>query len=184
MNKINKKGMAIEILVFLIMLVLMSALILFLVKFGIVSVKQNNQQLLDTEFLPLGRPGALIIKNIQFCSFVDAKLQCLESKENFRIGEKIYFQIAAESSTSDGAIKIVENYRIHGPDGTLFLDAESSSNYHLEIASPEQVVPILLSDFFIVNPGAPQGKYTISVIIENPLLNKKTTVSKAFMVES
>ena len=70
----NKRGKVItEILVMMIVIMLTSAIILFLVQSGLITVKAEGEQapVLNTEFIPLGREGYLAVKDFKFCIYVD-----------------------------------------------------------------------------------------------------------------
>lgn len=183
-NMINKKASITEFMVLLIMIVLTSATVLFLVKSGIVSVRADaaDVPILDAEFIPVGREGYLAIKEFQFCEDVDEQYNCINEKDSFNIGEEVHFRFVVESSTANGEVMLVENYRIKSPDGLILLDVNEQNSYNFNIHSKSKQELISFKDFFIVNPGSDHGQYTLELIIENPLLSKKTTLVKNIMV--
>lgn len=176
----------VEFLVLLIMIVLTSATVLFLVKTEIVSVRAEGGEVsvLNTEFIPVGREGYLAIKEFQFCDAVDEVYNCLEEKSTFQIGEEVHFRFIVESSTWNGEAMLVENYRLKSPSGDVLLDVDEESNYHFNLQSTKRKEDIYFKDYFIVNPGSEIGEYTLELVIENPLLNKKTMLTEKAQIES
>ncbi len=174
----------VEFLVLLIMIVLTSATVLFLVKTGIVAVRADGEEVsvLDTEFIPIGREGYLAIKEFQFCEKVDELYNCVGEEDMFNIGEEVHFRFVVESSVSNGEVMLVENYRLKGPSGEVLLEVSEDSNYHLGLESNKKKELIYFKDYFIVNEGSDHGEYTIDLIIENLLLNKKTTLTKNIFI--
>ena len=186
----NKYASITEFMVLLIMIVLTSATVLFLVKSGVVSVRADGEvdgrevQILDVEFIPIGREGTLAIKQFQFCDSVDELYNCVGEKDTFKIGDEIHFRFVVESSTSNGEVRLVENYRLKSPSGEVLLEVDEESNYHLNLESAKKQELITFKDYFIVNPGSEEGKYTLELVMENVLLNKKSTLIKTVMVTS
>lgn len=178
----NKKASITEFLVLLIMIVLTSATVLFLVKTGVVSVRADTEEVsvLDTEFIPMGREGYLAIKEFQFCGSVDELYTCIGEKDTFKIGEEVHFRFVVESSTSNGEVMLVENYRLGGPDGKIILDVDTKNNYNYNLQSKERKQEVYFKDYIISERGDPVGTYAVEFLIENPLLNKKVTLTKEF----
>ena len=182
---INKKGkLATEILVMLVVVVITSAVILLLVQSGILEVKAENEQVsvLNADFIPVTREGYLAIKDFRFCNFVDLNYNCVGEVNSFALNSEIHFLFTVESSTYNGDIMIVENYRIKGPSGEMLLEVDASNNFNFDLSSNKETEEITFKDFFIVNQGLPEGEYTLELLIENPLLTKKTTLVKKFSV--
>lgn len=175
-----------EFLVLLIMIVLTSATVLFLVKTGVLMVRAEGEEIsvLDAEFLPIGREGYLAIKEFQFCEGVDELYQCVGEKDTFQIGEEVHFRFVVESSVTNGEVMLVENYRVKGPNGEIILEVEEENNYHVTLQSGGRQEEVHFKDFLITEPGEDSaGQYTLELVMENPLLNKKTTLVKQFMVQ-
>ena len=63
----------------------------------------------------------------------------------------------------------------------VIIDAESDEAFHIDETSNERKELITFADYFIVNAGQ-SGEYTLDLILENPLIGKKTTLSKRFDV--
>ncbi len=183
MNK--KGGLAIGILIVLIAIVATSALILFLVKFGLINVKEDvsPEPVLNTEFLPLGRSGYLAIKDFQFCNSVNQDYACLIPKSGFLPGEEVHFLFVIESSTYNGEIMLLENYRIKDPAGQVILDVDQKDNFQFDIKSGEKQELIALKDYFLTSVDAPVGEYTLELIVKNPLLDKQIILVKSFTEE-
>ncbi len=173
-----------EIVIFLIVVVLTSALVLFLVQSGIVTVKAESEDVsvLNAEFIPVGREGYLAIKEFQFCGAIDDLYNCLEEKSTFQVGEEVHFRFIVESSIWNGEAMIVENYRLKSPSGEVLLDVDEESNYHFNLQSAKKKEDIYFKDYFIINPGSEAGEYTLELVVENPLLNKKATLTKMFLI--
>ena len=174
-----------EILIFLIVVVLTSAVVLFLVQSGIVTVKADGEEvpILNAEFIPVGREGYVAIKEFQFCDTVDELYNCLGEKNTFQIGEEVHFRFIVESSTWNGEVMLVENYKLKSPTGETLLDVDEENNYHFNLQSGKKKELIYFKDYFVVNLGSAEGEYTVELVIDNPLLNKKvTTVQRVGMI--
>jgi hypothetical protein len=182
----NKKGkVAMEILVMLVVIVITSAILLLLIQGGIITVKAENEQvpILNTEFIPMGREGYLTIKDFKFCDFVDNNYNCIGESEDFFLGSEIHFVFVVESSTYNGDIMLVENYRIKSPEGNVLLNVDEKNNFNFDITSKERKELITFKDFFIVGSELGESEYTLELVINNPLLNKKTTLVKKFKMK-
>lgn len=185
MYLMHKQGrIEIEVFMVLISMVFTSALILLLVYSGTIKVKEDvsAEPVLNTEFLPVGREGFLAVKEFSFCSYVDENLNCLSQQQEFSPLENVYVRFVAESSTFGSQVMLSRNYRIRNPSGTLVLEAEQKNVYNFELASSKDTEDVIFADFFVMGAEAMPGEYTLDVIMENPLLGKKVTVSKKFMI--
>lgn len=173
-----------EFLIMMIMVVLTSFIILLLVRYDVLQVKERNEevQVLNMEFIPYEREGTLVIKEFNFCAQVDEQFNCLEPKETFASGEEVHFFFAVQSSTSQGQIMVVENYRLKDPEGKVVLALDAENNFNFALKSTEKEELVKLKDFFIINEGSELGEYTLDLVLENPLLNKKVTLTKSFMI--
>ena len=178
----TKASVITETLVFLIVITLTSAIILFLIQSGIIAVKADNNDIsvLNTEFIPFAQEGTLVLKDFQFCSFVDEKFKCVGEKEDFNLGEEVHFRFVVESSTVNGKVTLVENYRVKGPQGNIILEANHEDNDNIEEKSSSEKKIIPFKEFLISEKGDEAGTYTVDLIIESPLINKKVTVVKKF----
>ena len=182
----NKHGkIIVELLIFMIVVVLISAVILSLVKSGLITPRDQSEQVnvLNTEFLPLGRSGSLVIKDFSFCGSVDNNFNCISKKNNFELGSEVHFNFIVESSTYNGDIIVVENYRVKGPNGNILLDVEEKNNFNFNVVSRNEKELINFKDFFIVGLNEEPGTYTLELVLNNPLITKKTNVVKTFVME-
>lgn len=185
-NKMNRKaGIVVQLLVMMILVVLTSAVIFYLVQSGIITVKAEEESvpLLNAEFIPIAREGYLSIEEFKFCDYVDQDFTCINQDKHFFFNNEIHFTFVVESSTYNGEVMILENYRIKSPSGKTLLDAEQKNNFHYDIRSKEKKELITFKDYFIIGSGTETGAYTLELIIENPLLNKKKTLSQEFLLE-
>ncbi|MDP3698222.1 MAG: hypothetical protein Q8R47_01405 [Nanoarchaeota archaeon] len=181
----RKKGrIEIEVFIVLITIVVTSAVILLLVRSGTIEVKEDvvTEPVLNTEFLPSGREGFLAVKDFAFCSYVDADLNCLGRQEEFGKTENVYVWLVVESSVVDGQVILLRNHEIIDPQGQIGLRAEQKDAYNLELQSGKDTEKVIVADFFVMGPDAIPGEYTLDVILENPLLNKKVTLTKKFTI--
>ena len=181
----NKKGkVAIEVLIMLVTIVITSAIIFMLIQADVIKVKPGNADVsvLNTEFIPMGREGFLAIRDFTFCDFINEDYQCTGPGENFALGSAVYFRFVIESSTYNGDVKLIKNYRVKDPNGNLLLDVDEKNNFHFDIKSDESKELITFKDYFFVGEELPEGIYTLELVITNPLLDKKTTLVKTFEV--
>jgi hypothetical protein len=179
----NKKAkIEIELFIVLIAVALLVGGLLLLIQSGIVSVKSDSSQILNTEFIPMGRQGSLLIQNFYFCGFVDESYKCLNEKREFNLGSEVHFLFNVQSSTFNGDIKLVENYRIRNPYGEIILDVDQKNNLHFDVSSKERVEMVTFKDYFKLGNDLPLGEYTLELVIENPLLDKKVVRSEKFVV--
>ncbi len=180
----NKAYATLEIFIVLVAIVLTSALILFLVKEGVLTVNSNtDQQILNAEFIPYERQGSLAIKDFSFCAYVNEQYQCLEPQTTFTLGDDAYFRFTIDTTPYYGDVIIIENYRILSAAGKLMLDVDLKKNFQYDAQSQEKIESIFFKDYFSIGKGIPNGQYTLELNIENPLLNKQATLKKPFLIE-
>ena len=186
----NKKGrVALGILAVLILVVLTSGVILFLLSLGIITVDESSssEPILNAEFIPVNRedrPSFFAVKGFNFCSQVDERYRCLDAKEEFTAGSQVHFLFVIESSTYNGEVSLIENYRLKSPDGDTILDINEKDNFNFNTHSSQNSELVALKDFFIIDSLAPLGEYELKLIIQNPLLEKSLTLTKTFEVIS
>ena len=181
----NKKGkLAMEILAMMILVVVTSAILLTLIQSGIISVKADNgdARVLNAEFIPLGREGYLVIKEVYFCGFVE-NFQCIEPKKDFNKGEDVYVLFQVEGSTYHGDVYLVRNYQLKDPDGEVILMLNEENNYYFEMESDKDKEEIAFADYFTTSNGYKSGEYTLDIVVGNPLLSKELTLTETFMVK-
>lgn len=175
-----KASLAIELLVVLIIIVLTSGIILFLISSGTVKVKTTQpQSVLDTEFIPYLREGTLAIKDFKFCQDVTDAYQCVNETSTFTAGDIVYFYFVVESSTYNGEIKLVENYQVKTEKGAVLWEVDAQSNYYYDLYSQDKKEKIIFKDYLFTGVGD-EGSYTLELVIDSSLLNKKTKLTKQF----
>ena len=182
--KMKKGQIATEILIFLILAVVISGTVLLLIKMDVISVNEENSdvQVLNTEFIPMGREGTLIIKEFHFCDYVDPGFNCVNEGQEFPQGSEVHFLFVTQSSTHQGQVILTENYRIKSPSGQIILDVDEKSNYNFDLTSKESTEDISFKDFFIITEGLETGTYFFELVVSNPLLDKRTVFTKEFVV--
>lgn len=181
---INNKGkLAVEILVMMIVIVTTSALVLIMIKTGMIVVRAEvtTEPILNTEFLPLGKAGSLAIKEFNFCSYVE-DFNCLNEQNEFNRGDNIYIRFVVESTVDNGDVVVMHNYQVKNPSGGIVLEANQEDNFNFEMRSGNEFEPIVFSEYFNLGNGAQSGEYTLEMIVKNPMLNKKVVVTKKFKV--
>lgn len=182
----TKAAGVMELIVLLIIIVITSAAMLLLVKFNIVTLKADGVQepVLNAEFIPYAREGTLVVKEFSFCRSVDDAYNCLGGGAVFTFDQPVYYRFGVESSTFNGDIKIVKNYRIKGPSGDVLLDVGNDQQYEFNTVSTNDRETVLFKDYFVIPSGLPAGEYTLELVVENPLLTKTATLSQKFVVGS
>lgn len=183
MIKYKQGKIELEILIFVIIILAVSGTIFGLIRAGIINVRPGTEQVsvLNAEFIPFVREGTLAINTFQFCGWVDGQYNCFDPRSTFAFGEAIRFTFVVESSPYNGLIKLVENYQVTSPSGRVVLEAEDISNFNYELQSSKSTEKVSFKDYFTINAGGEAGTYTINLIMYNPLLDKKVTLTK--MVE-
>jgi len=183
---INRKGsIVIELLIILAVMAITSAVVLLLINSGVISLRTDYEpvQVLNTEFLPVGRAGHLAVREFSFCENIDRSYVCVNQKDRFNFGDEIHFKFVLETSTADGEVLIVKNYKIKGPNGALLLDADAKDNFYFEIRSKKERELITFKDFFILLGDGEKGEYVLELVLENPLIDKRTVLVERFMVQ-
>jgi hypothetical protein len=180
----NKANAMLETMMLLVAVVVTSGVVLLLVNTGILEVRAQEVQpdVLNTEFIPLGRDGYLVLKEFKFCQYVDSSFACVNEGNFFVRGSDIYVLFLMESSPYNGEVMLVRNYQIRGPDGSVVLSLDEKNNYNFEQFSDKDKQSVAFADYFGTDGTDKVGEYTLDMVIENPLLNKKLTVNKKFML--
>lgn len=182
----KKQGkVVVQILVMMILIVLTSAIILALLKFDVINIGSASEDVsvLNSEFVPVGRGGSLAIRDFQFCAYIDDNYNCVSEGNSFFLGDEVHFQFIVESTTYNGEVLLIENYRVKGPAGEILLEVDDKSNFHFEIKSEEKKESITFKDYFTVGNELPVGEYTVELLLENTLLDKKVTLVKKFTMD-
>ncbi len=177
----NKKGGIIaQLLVLLIAVALVSAGMLLLIKFDILKVKgASSESVLNTEFLPMGRQGILVIKEVEFCDFIDENLECSVLKDEFEQGDNIYVRFVIDTTVVDGAVIAKRNYRILDSSDKVVLQVDEANSLEYEQQTENDLQEIVFADYFTSDEFIP-GKHTVEIIIENPLISKRIISTQYF----
>ncbi len=182
----HKKASAmVELLVLLVVAVLSSAVVLLLVRGGVLEVKSTPaeyEQVLNAEFLPYGEAGYLAVKESKLCGFVDTSFRCFDEKNEFQRGEKVYLVFLVESSTAQGQVQVVRNYRLLDPAGRVLLQLDQRNSYQFVQQSEKDFESVAFADFFATAADNLPGEYVLEVIVENPLLEKKVILTERFVL--
>ncbi len=176
----------IELIILFIVVVVTSALVLFLVKTNVITVRSDVEQepLLNAEFLPYGREGSLTIRDFHFCRNVDEQFQCVNPRTAFALDEPVHFRFTLETTPVNGEVMVIKNYRIKAPDQMVLLDVDDSTRLQFDLQSNKENEVVYFKDYFVMVSGSALGEYTLDLVVENPLLDKKTILSQKFRVGS
>ena len=181
----NRKGRVVkEFLLVLVTIVFTSAIVFTLVSLGVVEVEASSDttSMLNTEFLPFGRGGELVINNFRFCDYESSLSGCWQETEYFYSGDEVHFSFEVISSTYMGDLILVENYQLLGPYGEIILSVEAEDNFYYEIQSKNEKETVYFTDYFILGSDAVPGTYTVNLIINNQLLEKQVVLTENFQV--
>ncbi|MBT3836193.1 hypothetical protein HOD05_05405 [Candidatus Woesearchaeota archaeon] len=179
---LNSKGkLAVQLLTFLVVAVLSSAIMLTLVQTGVLSVRAENQpSLLDSEFVPVGRVGTLAITSFDFCRSIGDTLNCVGETDDFNVNQEIHFKFVVETTTSYGQIQLVENYRVKDSEGNIILNADTEDDFYFDLETDQKQELVTMAEYFLISNS---GDYTLELIVKNPHLGKTTTITEGFSVE-
>lgn len=179
-NMGKRGGMAAQLLVMMILVVITSAVILFLVDLGVLEVDNTNQQsVLNTEFIPLQREGYLAVKDFSFCSKVNNNFDCQQPRTAFNRGEKVYMRYVVESSISASNVVLEYNFNIKNSEGVILYESKVAN---FEEAGDEGTKRVYIRDSFNIGEDANPGKYIMDIVVYNSLLNKKVVISENFII--
>jgi len=180
----NQGKLAVQILVVLVIIVLTSTLVMLLINSGAIKIKNTDTtSVLNTEFIPYSREGSVVIKEFKFCEYVSSNYSCINETNDFTAGNTVYFYFVVDSSAYNGEIKLVENYKVKSANGTVILDVDTTKSYNLNLKSKNKAETFIFKDYLFTYPED-IGNYTLDLIVYNPLLEKKTTLSKKFTLFS
>ena len=182
----NKKGkLAVQILIILVVVVATSAVIFLLVQQGVIEVKEmEGASVLNLEFIPYRREGYLVVKEFQFCEGVGVDYECVGESKLFNKPGLVFFRFIIESTTVDGEVMLVENYRVKGPEGNVLLEVDEKDNFYFDMKSKKGIQEVYFKDYLVMEEEDKEGKYVLELVMENPLLNKKVTLVKEFEIVS
>jgi len=181
--KTKKGNLTVQILVLLIVIVFTSATMLLLLKLDVINPSGSQEELLNTEFIPVAREGNLEISNFQFCAFIDANKNCVSPRNRFDVGSEVHFRFVAKSSPVNGVLNLVENYRLERGDGLLVLEAQDKDNFYYSLDSTKAEEEIIFTDSFTTGADVQDGQYTLHLILSNPVAGKVVTEDYGFMLD-
>src|SRR3989344_8710311 len=145
--KMNKKGSVLtQLLIFLVVAIFSSALVLFLVKLGVLIPDKSEESILNTELIPYGREGSLFISEFQLCGFIE-NLECISPQDEFGLGQGFYIRFAVDSSVYNGEIKLTRNYELINPNENVVLQVDEKNNYHFDTKSNNENERVIITDF-------------------------------------
>ena len=173
----NKNGkVVVEILIFMIAVVMISAGVLFLIKTGFLNPQPENSEvnLLNTEFLPTGRDAGISLMEFDVCSYIQTNLFC-SKKDYFYTGETVFVRLIVGTSFTNGEAILDRKYTLLNSENQNILTLEASDNYQISVGNDE---PLMVTDEFILPEDLEEGTYLLDVLIENPLINKKVSGKK------
>ena len=181
----TRGGIITQLLVLLIVIVFTSAVLLLLLKTNVLQISTETPQepILNMEFIPIQRSGFLAVKEFEFCTVIYDDYNCIFPKEFFSPGDEVHFRFVVETSTYNGDVLLIENYRIKSPTGEVMLEIDEKDNFHFDLTSKGEKELITFKDYFTLGERSDTGEYTLELVLENPLLQKKMTATKKFMVE-
>ena len=179
----DKKGSTVLfVLIIAVVVVLSSMAVLLLVRAGILLPQATEEPILNTEFLPVGRSGELVVREFEFCERVDRDFQCFIPTARFVPGDDIAVRFLVESGVYDGAIRLVRNYQLRAPSGEVIVSLDAKNSYSFDGTSQKEKETIAFADLFTTDNTFQEGTYTLDIFIENPLLNKQLTISKKLVL--
>jgi len=182
MLKQKKGGIVIQILVLMVLIVISSSVLLFLINRGVINVKESGQteQILQANFLPIGREGTVAVKEFAFCGNVNEDYECIDQRTIFQNGDKVYFKFVVETNPYNGDVIIIQNYRLKDPSGKVVLEAEDQDNYQYDARSDKILEEMVFKDYIITEENDMLGTYTFELLVNNPLLEKDVTIVEEF----
>ena len=182
----NKQGnWAIKVLLVLVLIVVVSGVTLSLVKAGVLTPSGDQEEVLNAEFLPLGREGALDLRAFDLCSYINNDLDCLEKVDTFIAGDDIYVRFLVESSVENGQVSLIRNYRLIDPLGKVVYDIDERENYHVDMTSSKDKDFVGVADYIITEIDFVSGEYILEVVITNLYSEKEVRARKMFtLIES
>jgi len=178
----KKANLAVEILVMMIIIVLITASILYLVKSGVIEVDDDGpkESILNLEFIPISKINLLSIENFQFCDYI-LEGKCYANNQ-FYLPSEVYFVFSVKTDVHNGKIKLIENYRIKNSQGEVILEVDAADNFHFDLSSGAASENVFFTDFFSLSEDLEPGTYTLDLVIQDAISSKKVTSSKNFEI--
>jgi hypothetical protein len=183
MIKLTKKGSVTEIMIMLVLIVITSAVILLLVNYGVLDVKaDSNEQVLNTEFLPMEENKIFTINDLKLCQFIDPNNVCINPTTEFDKGTALFVAFNLESSPYNNQIEVLRNYRIIGPGDKVVLDIIEENN-EIKTIESNVVKEMFFGNYFMINDDFVSGDYTLEIYVKNDLINKQLVRRKSFVIK-
>jgi hypothetical protein len=173
----------VQLLILLVIIVISSAVILTLVKYGVLTPKESDVQILNTEFIPVREEAVFTLEEFKFCAYIDEDFNCLDARDVFERGQEVYAHFIITSSTSNGEIFFNRNYRLKDSQDNLIFDFDSGNTYQFSMMSTNTDEQIVTGDLIPTFTSYPTGVYSLDLVVENPLLNKQFTITRQFTLE-
>ncbi|MBI1968509.1 hypothetical protein HYS49_01225 [Candidatus Woesearchaeota archaeon] len=179
----DKQGsLAVQLLIIVVVIILSSIVVLLLVRAGILLPQATDEPILNTEFLPVGRGGELVVREFAFCEHVDRDFQCFILTARFVPGDDVSVRFLVESGVYNGMIRLVRNYQLKDPLGEVVISLDAKNSYSFDGTSAKEKETIAFADTFTTDNTFQEGTYTLDIFVENPLLNKQLTISKKIVL--
>lgn len=180
----DKRGnVAIKVLLILILIVIVSGITLTLVKVGVLAPGANQGEVLNTEFLPVGRDGSISITSFDFCRSVSLSYDCIQPTKIFAPEQQVHFRFVVESTVYEELIHLVESYQVRDPSGVVVLSTTTREALRVEGQSQDSVEQVSFRDYFVIGSDAVAGEYTLELTLENPLFGKEVSKIMRFTIE-
>jgi hypothetical protein len=172
----KQASVMVKLVVFLIVIVITSSIVLLLVRTGVVDQTNSNENVLNIDFIPI-TTGDLNIRSVILCGSLE-EFECLESEE-FSVGEKVNVLFLVETDVDAGRVLLVRSYKVTNANGEVVFASSGKNNVVFEETSEKSAELVGFSDSFTPSGS---GEFTLDAIIENPILGKKVTASKRFVI--
>lgn len=177
----KKGGVLVQFLVFMIVVVFISAIMIFLLKSGVLSVKEPQNDVpnvLNTEFF-IGNNDKenFLVNNFEICSSLE-NFNC-GNKGEFWIGDEVFYKYYFQSPTINNQVMIIEEYQVLNSNKEILFAQQKNFNFN---SDKELETRNMKNSFFLENEF-PTGEYILRLEINNLLLRKKVTLEKKFKIK-
>ncbi len=178
-----------SLLVALIIVLATSAGVFFLVRTGVLPVAPQQQGQEERLILPiqeavqLPKENALKITEIKLCEQVNLHLDCINEKTAFKRGETVYFTLLVETTVISNNVRLIANFGINDENGKPILAVEEQNEFPISAKSIGKTEQLRLQNSFTFEESDQPGAYILEIVVANPLINKKASKTKEFMIE-
>lgn len=176
LSNMKQASVMVKLVVFLIVIVVTSSIVLLLVRTGVVDPTGEQQDVLNVDFIPIAT-GSLSIRSVSLCGSL-IEFECLETEE-FSVGQKVNVLFLVETDVDAGRVLLIRSYTVKDSAGNVVFASSGNNNVVFEETSEKSVELIGFSDSF--TPGG-VGEFVLEAIVENPILGKKVSASKRFVI--